>query len=116
MGNMGWAGAARTMIRSLDKKQSLDRKHKCSTMPWSCLIMGTCAPSRPPCRPLLGAPPQPRFLCSVLLRMMSLVAAMHLWELCIEVRGDSWGGERSSLLLVVVDVVVVVDVLVFIVK
>ena len=38
---------------------------------------------------------------------------MHLWELCIEVRGDSWGGERSSLLLVVVDVVVVLDVLVF---
>ena len=23
MGNMGWAGAARTMIRSLDRKQSL---------------------------------------------------------------------------------------------
>ena len=36
---------------------------------------------------------------------------MHLWELCIEVRGNSWGGERSSLLLVVV----VVDVLVFII-
>ena len=85
--------------------------------------MGTCAPSRPPSRPLLGAPPQPRFLCSVLLRMMSLVAAMHLWELCIEVKGDSCGGERSSLLLVVmlllllvvVDVMVVLDVLVFIV-
>ena len=54
---------------------------------------------------------------------MSLVAAMHLWELCIEVRGDIWGGERSSLLLVVilllllvvVDVVVVVDMLVFLV-
>ena len=78
--------------------------------------MGTCAPSRP----LLGAPPQPRFLCNVLLRMMSLVAAMHLWELCIEVRGDSWGSERSSLLLVVMLllllVVVVVDVLVFIVQ
>ena len=43
---------------------------------------------------------------------------MHLWDLCIEVRGDSWGGERSSLLLVVMlllVVVVVVDVLVFIV-
>ena len=92
MGNMGWAGAARTMIRSLDKKQSLDRKRRCSTMPWSYLIMGTCAPSRP----LLGAPPQPRFLCSVLLRMMSLVAAMHLWELCIEVRGDSWGGRATQ--------------------
>ena len=47
-----------------------------------------------------------------------MVAAMHLWELCIGARGDSWGGERSSLLLVVVmvDVVVVVDVLVFIVQ
>ena len=86
--------------------------------------MGTCTPSRPPSRPLLGAPPQPCFLCSVLLRMMSLVAAMHLWELCIEVRGDSWGGKRSSLLLVVmlllllvvvVDVVMVIDVLVFVV-
>ena len=49
MGNMGWARAARTMIRSLDKKRSLER---CSTMPWSYLIMGTCAPSRPPSRPL----------------------------------------------------------------
>ena len=118
MVNMGWAGAARTMIRSLDKKRSLDRKRRCSTMPWSYLIMETCAPSRPPSRPLLGAPPQPRFLCSVLLRIMFSVVAMHLWELCIEVRGDSWWGERSSLLLVVgvVDVVVVVDVLVFIVK
>ena len=50
---------------------------------------------------------------------------MHLWELCIEVRGNSWGGERSILLLgvmllllllLLVDVVVVVDVLVFIVQ
>ena len=89
-------------------------------MPWSYLIMGTCAPSRPPSRPLLGAPHQPRFLCSVLLRMMSLMAAVHLWELCIEVRGDSWGGgERFSLLLVVMLLllllVVVVHVLVFVV-
>ena len=114
MGNMGWAGAARTMIRSLDKKWSLDRKRTCSMMPWSYLIMGTCAPSRPPSRPLLGAPPQPRFPCSVLLRMMSLVAAMHLWELYIEVRGDSWGGERSSLLLVVM-LLLVLDVLMFVV-
>ena len=107
MGNMGWAGTARTMIRSLD------RKRRCSTMPWSCLIMGTCAPSRP----LLGAPSQPHFLCSVLLRMMSLVAAMHLWELCIEVRGDSGGHERSSLLLVamLLLLLVVVDVVVFVV-
>ena len=42
---------------------------------------------------------------------------MHLWELCIEARGDSWGGEQSSLLLVVMLLLllVVVDVLVFIV-
>ena len=94
MGNMGWAGAARTMIQRLDKKRSLDRKGKCSTMPWSCLIMGTCAVSCPPSRPLLGSPPQPRFLCSILLKMMSLVAAMYLWELCIEVKGDSGGASN----------------------
>ena len=43
---------------------------------------------------------------------------MHLWELCIEVRGDSWGAERSSLLLVLMLLLllVVVDVLVFIVQ
>ena len=85
--------------------------------------MGTCAPSRPPYRLLLGALPQPCFLCGVLLRMMSLVAVMHLGKLCVEVRADSWGGEQSSLLLVVmllllllvvVDVVVVLDVLVFV--
>ena len=45
---------------------------------------------------------------------------MHLWELCIEVKGDNWGGERFSLLVlvvvvVVVDFTVVVDVLVFVV-
>ena len=33
--------------------------------------------------------------------MMSLMGAMHLWELCTEVKGDNWGGERSSLLLFV---------------
>ena len=46
-----------------------------------------------------------------------------MWELCIEVRGDSSWAERSILLLVVmlllllvvVDVVVVLDVLVFVV-
>ena len=43
---------------------------------------------------------------------------MHLWELCIEVSGNSLGGERFSLLLVVMLlllVVVVVYVLVFVV-
>ena len=39
------------------------------------------------------------------------MAAMQLGVLCLEFRGDSWGGERCSLLLllgVLVDVVVVV--------
>ena len=45
------------------------------------------------------------------------MVAMHLWELCIEFKGDNWGGERSSLLLLLllVVVVVVVDVLVVVV-
>ena len=34
--------------------------------------------------------------------MTSLMEAMHLWELCIEVRGDSWGDERCNVLLLVV--------------
>ena len=80
--------------------------------------MGTC----PPSFPILAIHLKPLHLCSVMLRMMSLIVAMHLRELCTEGRGDSWGDERSSLLLVVmllllvvVDVVVVLDVLVFIV-
>ena len=84
---------------------------------------GNVRPLLPSLSPSPRSPPQPRFLCNILLRMMSLVAAMHPWELCIHVRGDSWGGERSSLLLVVmllllllvVDVVVVLNVLVFVI-
>ena len=75
--------------------------------------MGT----RPPSLPILAAHSKPLYLCRVMLRMMSLMAAMHLWELCIDVRGYSWGGERSSLLwfMMLLLVVVVVDVLVVVV-
>ena len=65
----------------------------------------------PPSLPLLPARAKPLHLCSIMLRMMSLMVAMQLGVLCPEFRGDSWGGERCSLLLlvvVVVDVVVVV--------
>ena len=40
------------------------------------------------------------------------MTAMHLWELCTKVRGDSWGGEPSSVLFFVMLVVVVVDIMV----
>ena len=73
--------------------------------------MGTCTPYLP----VLVAHSKPLQLCSVMLRMMSLMAAMHLWELCTKFRGDSWGGERSSLLLFVMLLVVVVDVVVVVV-
>ena len=44
-----------------------------------------------------------------MLRVTPLMVIMHLWELCVEVRGDSLGGEQCNLLLlVVVDVVVVI--------
>ena len=69
--------------------------------------MGTRSPSLP----LLLARAKPLHLCSIMLRMMSLMAAMQLGVLCSEFRRDSWGGERCNLLLllvVVVDVVVVV--------
>ena len=35
-----------------------------------------------------------------------------MWELCTKVRGDSWGGERSNLLLFVMLLLAVVDVVV----
>ena len=44
-----------------------------------------------PSLPVLEAHSKPLHLCSVLLRMMSLMAAINFWELCKEVRGDSWG-------------------------
>ena len=47
----------------------------------------------PPSLPILATHSKPLHLCSVMLRMMSLMAAMHLRELCTKVRGDSWGGE-----------------------
>ena len=102
---MGGAGAARTMTWSLEKKRS------CSMLHSTCLTMAT----RPPSLLVLAAHSKPLHLCTAMLRMMSLMAPMHLWELCIEVRGDSWGGERSSLLLFVMLLLVVVDVLVVVV-
>ena len=104
MGNKGGTGAAKTMTRSLDNKYS------CSTMLWTYLGM------RPPSLPLLPTYTKPLHLCNVMLRRISLVAAMHLWDLCTEVRGDRWGAERCSLLLLVMLLLllmVVVDVVVF---
>ena len=101
MGNKGGAWVAKLMTQSLDNKRS------CSTMLWTYLTMGM----RPPSLPLLPPRSKPLHLCSILLRMMSLMAAMQLGVLCLEFRGDSGGGERCSLLLllgVLVDVVVVV--------
>ena len=105
MGNMGMARTARTMTWSLDKK------HNYSMVRLTCLTMGT----RPPSLPVLADQSKPLHLCSVMLRMMSLMAAMHLWELCIDVRGYSWGGERSSLLLFMMLLLVVVDMLVVVI-
>ena len=102
MGNKGGAGVAKSMTQGLDNKRS------CSMMLWTYLTMGT----RPPSLPLLAARAKPLHLCSIMLRMMSLIAAMQLGFLYPEFRGDNWGGKRCSLLLllaaVVVDVVVVV--------
>ena len=73
---------------------------------------------RPPSLPILAAHLKPLHLCSVMLRMMSLMAAMHPWELCTKVRGHNWGAERSNLLLFVMlllVVMVVVDVMVVVV-
>ena len=110
---MGGAGAARTMTWSLDKKRSY------STMHSTCLTMGT----RPPSPPVLAAHSKPLHLCNVILRIMSLMVAMHLWELCTEVRGDSGGASDRvhcllfvvMLLLFVMLLLVVVDVLVVVV-
>ena len=79
MGNKGWARAVKSMTQSWDNKRS------CSTMLWTCLTMGT----RPPSLPLLPARAKPLHLCSIMLRMMSLIAAMQLGVLCPEFRGDS---------------------------
>lgn len=62
---------------------------------------------RPPLSLSYEPAPSPQTLCSIRLRMTSLIATMHLWNLCIEVRDDSLGGERCNLLLFMVVVVVV---------
>ena len=107
MGNKGGAGASKSITQSLDNKRS------CNKMLWTCLTMG----KRPPSLTLLSAHVKPLYLCNVMLRMMSLMVAMQLRVLCPEINGESWGGERYSLLslvmmllflTVVVDVVVVV--------
>ena len=46
----------------------------------------------PPSLLVLATHLKPLYLCSIVLRTISLMAAMHLWELCTEVKGDSWGG------------------------
>ena len=63
---------------------------------------------RPPSLPLLPARAKPLHLCNIMLRMMSLMAAMQLGVLCAKFRGDNWGAERWSLLLLLAVVVVVV--------
>ena len=108
MGNKGGARATKSMT------QSLDNKHNCSMMLWTCLTMG----KRPPSLPLLLARTKPLHLCNVMLRMMSLMAAMRMGVLCPEVKGDSWWGELCSLLLLVMMLlflVVVVDVMVVVI-
>ena len=102
---MGGAGVARTMTLSLDNKCSY------STMHFICLTMGI----RPPSLPVLVAHSKALDLCSGILKMMSLMAATHLWELCTKVKGDSLGGERSSLVLFIILLFVVVVVLVVVV-
>ena len=73
--------------------------------------MGTC----PRSLPLLPSHARSLHLCSIMLRMMSLVEAMQLWDLCTEVRGDRLGGERCSLLLLVMMLLLLVVVVVVVV-
>ena len=118
MGNMGWVGVARMMIRSLDKKRSLDRKRRCSTMPWSYLIMRTCIPSRPPLSPSPRSPSPAPLSLQRIVEDDVFGGGNAPMETVYRGQGDSWGGERSSLLLLLMLlllVVVVVDVLVFII-
>ena len=65
---MGGEGATRTMTRSLDKKHSFNMMHL------TCLTMGMCTPSLL----VLATHSKPLHLCNVMLRMMSLMVAMHL--------------------------------------
>ena len=55
----------------------------------------------PPPPPLLPSCAKPLHLCSKRLKMMALMATMQLSDLCEKVKGDSWVGERCSLLLLV---------------
>ena len=64
MGNMGGAGAARTMTQSLDKKRN------CSMIHLTCLTMGMRLFSLP----IPATHLKPLHLCNVMLRMMSLMA------------------------------------------
>ena len=82
---------------------NLDNKSSCNTMLSTYLTMGARPPPFPP---LLVAHAKPSHLCGIMLRMMFLRAAMHLWELCTEVRGDSGGRAMQS--AIVGDVVIVV--------
>ena len=83
---MGGIGVARTMTQSLDKKRSF------SMMNLTCLTMGMHNPSLS----ILVAQSKPLHLCSVMLRTMSLMAAMHLWELYTEVGVTVGGGGASD--------------------
>ena len=86
MGNKCGAGAARMMTQSLDNNRSY------SVMLWTCLTMGTHTLSLP----FLLARAKPLHLCSIMLRMMSLVVAMQLWGLCTGFRGDKGGGASDA--------------------
>ena len=89
-GNKGGARGAKSITQSLDNKRS------CSMMLWTCLTMGT----GPPSLPLLPACAKPLHLWSIMLRMMSLMAAMQLRVLCPEFKGDSGGGAMQSAIVV----------------
>ena len=86
---MGGTGVARTMTWSLDKKRSY------STMHSTYLTMGM----RPPSLLVLAAHSKPLHLCSIMLRMMSLMAAIHLWELYTKIKGHNWGRAIQSAIL-----------------
>ena len=84
MGTKGGAGAARTMTQSLDNKGSY------SMMLWICLTMGT----RPPL-PLLLNCSKPLHLCSVMLRIMFVVAARDVPGKEREIKGMGKNLERT---------------------
>ena len=91
MGNKGGAWAAKSMTQSLDNKRS------CNLMLWTCLTMGT----RPPSLLLLSAHAKPLHLCKIMLRMMSLMAAMQLGVPVSRVQGRQLGGRAMQSAIVV---------------